>query len=320
MSRRRAAALCALGLILSPGCAQRTYVVFPPERPDLQPRATCIVDLRGLEIGKSTVSEVRAWHETTKRRQPECRELRLAFRPRAAVEREDERPADHFIVVQLALDSDPERPALKDGPIVRAHFCNPGPNAANPCVERITEVVEKIVDLPPEVIFIPGPETTRTITRWRTRETPPIPLPPLPPPCTPASSPPCPNGDDDDGKDDDGKDDPDDADGKGPASGRESDGQGGNGLSENVAPALVGGAIVYALAFFNMLPFAGLARPGGFAARRFPDLDPGEDPATAPTPFPDASADAPTDSRVGFEQGRFEEAPFREMPFKPSQP
>ena len=150
MSRYRAAAFGAAALLTASGCAQRTYVVFPPERPELAPQASCIVDLRGLEIGKSTVRQVKAWRELIKREQSECKELRLAFQPRAG---KFERLEDHFIVVQLALDSDPERPALKDGPIVRATFCEPGPATLNPCVE----VVKEAVLGPPRVIYIPGP-------------------------------------------------------------------------------------------------------------------------------------------------------------------
>ena len=120
---------------------------------------------------------------------------------------------------------------------------------------------------------------------------------------------PCPR-DGEDGEDDEANR-TDDAEDEARARRQKGEPEAGDGLGENVAPALVGGAIIYTLAFFDMLPFAGAGKTGRFVGRRFPDSDPGDDPATAPVPFP-GGADPPTDPRVAFEEGTFEEGEITE--------
>lgn len=282
----RLAGLAVLLLLVS--CAQRTYVVFPPDRATPPPPNSCILDFSDIGLRSWTVARLRQWADDAAAK-ADCGGLRLAFhRPGDRMKGRGFDAPDDYLVVGIGLDSAPERPALKYPPIIRVIVEPPPPGTitdARPwvcpdhlrCVPphqvctawrcpRVTRMIGRLVIPPAELSFaIPESPT-------------PTPDPPGGPPDTP--------GDPPDDKDDPGKD---------PEKPRQPGGP--RTIEEALPPALIGGGLVYALALLKMLPFAG-GGPAPF--RPGPGQSWGGQETPPPAPFAPASGGTaePSDPRV----------------------
>ncbi len=253
----------ALLLLLS-ACAHRAYYVFGPDTstpPDVVTvtKDACRLDFRGLTLGRSTVADMRKrYFEILE--QPPCKEVKLRFhRPGSPLVGAQFSPDAADVIMQIVIDSDPERPRLTDAaviravavPVVKSPSCSgggPPPCETKPPTDTSTSslvyvetsietFIERLV--PVEIIGhepVPPPLPPETVIKRETVEK--------------------------------------------------------RYFERIVGPAVLGGGIIYALAYFQMLPFAaaGALRPRSGATRPQWSL---EDPEAPPPPLAAADPNAP---------------------------
>lgn len=236
---------CALLLLLAGGCAHRAYYVFGPEGersegsgpietddPDPPPNMTvCQVDFRGVVLGEWTADQLRTWHWNTTRQRP-CDDLELRFhRPGTSLTGGGITPAGTDILRQIAIDSNPERPHLTDAAVIRA-VVSPRP-AGGPGPDEGDDGKKTGGGSGGTEPTDPAPAEPEPVAGGDVDQ---------PPPAPPAPS-------------------------SGTAGEPRATGEKESTFNEMVGPALVGGGLVYALAFFQLLPLGGAAasprpRPG----------------------------------------------------------
>lgn len=285
------------GLMLLAGCAQRTYVVFPPDRAAPRPVNSCVLDFSEIQLRRWTVAQIEKW-KTATGGETNCGGLELVYhRPGERLKGDGFRPPDDYVVVGIGLDSRPERPALEYPPIIRA-IVEPPPIDPPPIAWVCPDGLRCV---PPDqgCTRLRCPRIHRVIGRLV------IPLPdlsfevPEPPP-----RPPEPDDDPpDEPRDPPIGDDDSDKDKKAPRQ----PGEPGT-LEEALPPALVGGGLVYALALMKMLPFVGSASSGPFRSGPGPSW--GSEDVRAPGPAaPSGGENArPRDPRVRVSKAGFEDS------------
>jgi hypothetical protein len=300
----RLAGLAALLLLAS--CAQRTYVVFPPDRETPMPSNRCILDFSEIELRSSTVARLKKWKEDTIRAQSDCRGLQLKFhQPGERLKGDGFEAPDNYLVVGIGLDSRPERPPLTYPPIIRA-IVEPRPHVVvvdptpfvcpddlrcvppdqvctRPRCPIVVRVVGRLVVPPPQLAFeIPEPPAKTDDPIAGTPKT----------------------GDQPDNTDDPDEDDP-EQDGK---KARQPDGPAG--IEQALPPALIGGGLVYALALLKMLPFAGGAGAAPFRPGPPRPSSGGQDVQEPGPAGPAGNGDSrPRDPRVRLGKAGFAEEP-----------